>query len=73
MSNPSGTPCTVKCRGGNDCVCNVTSKHPHTIHVCNVVGCICHEAAYRMEKVYDRNGDPFYVPQGTRLVRKVKP
>ncbi len=72
MSSPSGTPCTVKCIGGNACVCNVSAKHPHTIHVCSVVGCVCHTAEYHMEKVYDGSGREFYVPQGARLVRKGK-
>ena len=67
MSKPSGTPCKVKCIGGNDCICNDVPKHPHTLHTCNVAGCACHTAAYHMERVHDDSGREFYVPTGTRL------
>ncbi len=72
MSNPSGTPCKAKCCEGGDCVCNDSAKHPHTTHVCCNPRCPCHTAAYHVELTHDDAGREYYVPQGSRLVRKGK-
>ena len=35
------TACRRKCRGGHKCVCTI--DYPHTYHICNRPGCICHQ------------------------------
>jgi hypothetical protein len=65
-------PCEVPCAGGGECVCDNDPKHPHTIHVCRKVDCACHETAYHMEQVTDRNGQRLYIPAGARLVARVR-
>lgn len=46
--NQAVPPCPRKCRGGHKCVCTI--DYPHTHHICNRPGCICHQpAAYGLE------------------------
>ena len=59
MTAATVPPCPRKCRGGHKCICN--GEHPHTQHICNRPGCICHAPrAYGLTLVV-RNGRAEYV------------
>ncbi len=62
--------CHKQCAGGDKCGCN--GAVPHELHICRNPRCPCHTATYRMELTHDEAGREYYVPQGARLVRKVK-